>query len=177
MVRLITIIASLCYYLLGFDYQDFSKSNIPDFLLWLQLWKWLLENTGTGRKCQGGSALRDCCSPCGVKFTHKLQSYFWNNYPLFRLWNQSPASPSCVCPKPSTPPSTEELQPYFMPHIYYLTNELHKPTCWQSCECSQLIMLHVSKELEFFQTFTAKQTRIYVLLNHKPFNSSVRIYI
>lgn len=37
MVQLITILASLYYYLLGFDYQDFSKSNIPDFLLWLQL--------------------------------------------------------------------------------------------------------------------------------------------
>lgn len=108
MVQLISIIASLYYYLLGFDYQGFSKSNIPDFLLWLQLWKWFLENTGTGRKCQSSSTLRACCSLSGIKFTHRLQRYFWNNCPHFRLWNQTPASP-CVCPKPSTPPNTEEL--------------------------------------------------------------------
>lgn len=93
MVQVITIIACLYYYLLGFDYQDLSKSNITDFLLRLQLWWWLLENTGTGRKCWSSSTPRACCSPFGIKFMHELQSYFWNNFLLFRLWNQNPARP------------------------------------------------------------------------------------
>lgn len=96
-VQLITIIACLYYYLLGFDYQDLSKSSITDFLLWLQLWWWLLENTGTGRKCWSSSTLRAHRFPFGTRFMRELQSYFWNNFLLFRLWNQNPASPCKSC--------------------------------------------------------------------------------
>lgn len=93
MVQFTTITACLDYYPLGFDYQHLSKSNITNFLLWLQLWWWLLENTGDGRKCWSSSMLRAHCFPFGIKFMHELQSYFWNNFLLFRLWNKDPASP------------------------------------------------------------------------------------
>lgn len=74
--------------------------------------------SGEHRKCHSSSTL-SLLLYTGTKFTHKLQSYFWNNHPLFRLWNQNPASPSCACPKPSSTPNSEDYNPTFAPHFLF----------------------------------------------------------